>query len=427
MKTFNFRKLFVLLALAGLFDSWAYASEARMQTLQYSLGVIDTTDVTLFPGMLPEFNVAIAELGNPTAAKAYGGIYKAIDNGGLGILVSRDDFLFSSALSSDVSVVDEWLSMAAIATSANGGVPAPQRPFEVSYGMKLGQNAAGITLGYATFESAKKASDGPTDSTAGKAQQLDMTLGYTIGGNSNGANRTDLGLRIGLLGKLEGSTETAAVKKTQSFERGTDISLIGRHIEKIDAGKVYVGGILAMRSPTAKADTGTVSKSAKFTEQELGLQGGFVFQPNQETLITAGLGALYMVSKGPILTVTNSVATPSFLADDGVVVRTTKIIVADLGTEAFLTTNFGFLMGLQYSLWGTKKTEDNLTAGHPTTEVSVPETPDAKLWSLGLAYRVDALRIDATFANAFLHNGPFFVTGAATPSTFAVISASYKI
>ena len=61
-----------------------------------------------------------------------------------------------------------------------------------------------------------------------------------------------------------------------------------------------------------------------------------------------------------------------------------------------------------------------------------PQSPDASLWSFGVGYLHDALRVDAGVnAKSFMQNGPFFVTGVSTGTAAApvlfVVSASYDL
>ncbi len=79
-------------------------------------------------------------------------------------------------------------------------------------------------------------------------------------------------------------------------------------------------------------------------------------------------------------------------------------------------------------MFGDVTEKDNTTNLNEKKTYSFPETSDALLWSLGLYYKADALRIDASYGKEFLHNGPYIISGL-SPTTdkalFTKISASY--
>jgi hypothetical protein len=423
----------VLALIFSLVSPVALASETRMITLRHSPGLIDETDVYEFPAAIVEHSLALVELGTAAHTDVYGGVLKTFSGSGAGVVLSRDDTVMTEVSASQFSLVDEWLSKAASNTDSKAILPAPERPIDLFYGMSLGGTTSfGLRLAMASFRDDAKKNDGPTDKSTKKAEQVDLGFGLSLGSGPDA--RTDLGLSAGLIGTLKSSTDTATIDTSHSFKRGPELGFSFRNLGRLGAHRRFVVARAVTRSPEVKADNGTTSESGKFSEKGVQLEGGVVITPQKKTSISVGLGLLNFQSKGPIITNNTGIgssgttaATPSILTNDSKVKKTTNLLYSSLALETPVTESFGVLGGLEYNLFGTVKTKDDFNTGKPETEVSVEETPDMSLWSLGCFFEQAALRIDANYTKKFLHSTPYLISGDPTPSVLGRISLTYKI
>ncbi len=416
-----------------LLSSAALASETRMITLRHSPGMVDETDVYEFPSVITEQQIALVELGTAANTDVYGGALKKLSSSGAGVVVSRDDSVMTNGGASQFSLVDEWLARASSNDDAKALIPSPERPIDLFYGMELGGSTSfGVRVTTASYRDKAKKNDGPTDKFNKKADQLDLGVGLSIG---NGPDvRTDLGLSAGVMGTLKSSTDTATVDTSHSFKRGPEIGLSFRNLGRLGGNRRFVVARAISRAPKVKADNGTKSESGKFSEKGVQVEGGLVFLPQKQTSLSVGLGLLNFQSKGPIIAANSgvgstgtTVATPSILTNDSKVKKTTNLIYSTLALETPVTESFGVLGGLEYNLFGTVKTKDEFNTGEPETEVSVEQTPDVSLWSLGFFFQQSALRIDANYTKKFLHSTPYLISGDPTPNVLGRISLTYKI
>ena len=374
----------------------------------------------------------MVELGTAANVEAYGGILKKVGGVSLGVILSREDFLLSSTGTSNISLVDDWIGRAASNEDPKAIIPVPERPVEFLVATKLGGGSLGLKLGMATFRDQRETTTGPTDKDEAKAEQVDLGVGYSMGNADSG---TDIGAQFGLLGSLTRKRETAAAETNHSYKRGLETIISVRNLAKMGAGRRFVALSTLLRSPEVVADNGTTDEKKKFKEQGINLQGGYVILPAANVSISTGLGLLYFKSVGPVISPNTGVgsagttaATPSIIAAaDKDVKKTTNILYSDLAVEAPVVESVGILGGMRYMLYGSTKTEDNISAGEPKTEDSVDETPDVALWSLGLYYAQGPFRVDTTYTKAFLHSGPYVLTGDPTENVFGRISLTYKI
>jgi hypothetical protein len=408
----------------------AAATETRTSTLRSVGGVVDETDVLRYPGAAPFHDVALVELGFVDDVGAYGGALKRLGSVSVGAIVSRDDSLFTRDALGDTSLVATYLEKTASNDATDAVLPEPERPVDLFFGLATGASSAfGLRLTTASFRDESKTSTGPRSADTRRADQLDLTAGYTILAPA----RIDLSLSLGLMGTLKSQQEAPGSKIVHKYRRGNELSLGGRWIAAGGgAGKPYGEAVIGQRSPKVSSTVNGKDDDAKFAEKVISLEGGYLLTPAAGTTVAMGLGAVMLDSKGPVVTTgtgigTDKVAVPSHLASDDRVTKETKLIYASLATEAPVGAGVGLMGGLRYSLWGTVKTKDDFNQGQPRSEESVAETPDSALWALGLFYEAQALRADASFSKAFLHRGPYAVTGHTTENVFGRISVSYKI
>lgn len=425
--------LAVAILFFALLPSPAFASETRMITLRHSPGLLDDTDVYEFPAVVTENSVALVELGTAGNSDVYGGAMKKFSGSGAGVVLSRDDTVMTHVSASQFSLVDDWLARSVSNTDKNALLPAPERPLDLFYGMRLGGGTAiGFRVATASYRDKAQKNDGPKDSHKKSADQLDLGFGMAIGSGPD--VRTDLGLSLGVIGTLKSSTDTATVDTSNSFKRGPEIGLSFRNLGRVGSNRRYVAARVLSRAPEVKADNGTKSESGKFSEKGANVEGGLVFLPQKQTSISLGLGFLTFQSKGPIIAANSGVgsagataAVPSILTSDDKVRKTTNLLYSTLALETPVTDSFGILGGLEYNLYGTVKTKDDFDTGHPETEVSVEETPDVSLWSLGFFFQQEQLRVDASYTKKFLHSTPYLISGDPTENVLGRISLTYKI
>ncbi len=423
----------LLLLVPALLASAAHASETRMITLRHSPGLVDETDVYEFPGVVTEHQIALVELGTAGNTDVYGGALTKFGASGAGVVLSRDDSVMTNVSASGFSLVDTWLAKAADNDDAKAILPAPERPIDLFYGMAIGSGTSfGIRLSTASYRDKAKKNDGPTDKHNRKADQLDVGLGLSLGTGPD--VRTDFGFSAGVIGNLKSTVDTATVDTSHSYKRGPEIGLSFRNLGKAGPNRRFVAARLLSRTPEVKADNGTKDESAKFSEKGAQVEGGLVFLPQARTSISLGLGFLNFQSKGPIIAANSGVgssgttaATPSILTSDSKVKQTTNLLYSTLALETPVTEAFGVLGGLEYNLYGTVKTKDDFNTGEPESEVSVEETPDVSLWSLGFFVQQAALRVDANYTKKFLHSTPYLIAGDPTPNVLGRISVTYKL
>jgi hypothetical protein len=427
------------LRICGLFAAVlaapALATESRMETLGNPVAVFDETDVFTYPARANDYDLALVELGrapdNDDGAKAnaqaYGGILKKLGGSSVGVVLSREESLLSDPTLAGRSLVDSWLAASVSNEDEKAILPAPERPIDIFFGAQAGGRSGwGTRLTYASYKNEQKATSGPTDEDKYSADQLDLFFGYSTGE----ANHFDLGVGLGVLGTLKHSDDSGGVENSDSFKRGLELSLSGRHVARQSNGRSAYQLQLLNRSPKVEAKRGGTSESAKFNEMAALLKGGYTLTPGKAVEVSADLGLLYISSKGPVIdggvgSSGSTAATPSMLASDEDVKRKTTALFTTLALETPIAGGVGLLGGMQYTIWGTIKTDDPIS--ETETEQTVTQTSDFNLWSLGLFYELEALRVDATYRKAFLHAGPYFASGDETENPLMRISASYKL
>lgn len=132
-----------------------------------------------------------------------------------------------------------------------------------------------------------------------------------------------------------------------------------------------------------------------------------------------------MTSKGPTITGQGESAVSSHVTSDEKADIKATVIAGALSGEAEVGGGFGAMMGMLYVLFGDITENDNTTGRRVRSERTVTETSDSSLWSLGMFWRADTLRVDASYGKEFLHNGPYLISGNSTSPLFGRISARY--
>jgi hypothetical protein len=402
------------------------ATETRVRTLQNQEGIVDETRVFDYPGELPQHHVALVELGTAANQDVYGAAFYGQGQVAGGVAVSRDSWLVTDGLlGTQLSLLDRFET--AMTSTDNGGpvLPKAQRPVELLGAFKLGRDEAiGLRLGSASYQKSDKTDPGTGASeTKISAQQADLTLGLAL---APAGGVLDVSATTHITAKQK-HTETANdVESGTELKGKSAIDLTARWIGARDASAPYVGARVVSQSFKVATDSATVHESSSFSDTALALQGGYavVSKPRNAKLFT-GLSVAQTKSKGPTVAGTGTKAVPSYLARGDKATVKANLVNGELAGEGDVGGGFGAMVGLSYALYGTVTEQDNTTGKNEKSVVSIEETPDANLWSLGMYYRAEALRVDASYSKAFLHNGPYLIAGNQTSPLFGRLSVSY--
>ncbi len=404
-----------------------FATETREQTLQHLGGIQDEVDVFDFPGLLPEYKLALIELGTAGNTGVYGAAFAEGQNLAAGIAVSRSDWLMSKPLIGDqLSLFDRYMTAVTSSTDSGPLLPEPARPVEIMGAFRLGAHgpAFGLRLAAATFRKADTTDEGAKEAKVKLlAEQADVTLGVSA---PLGRGGLDTGLTSHLLGRQIHSESSPGVHSETSVKSKPSVDLAARWLYDREGSGPYAEAQAVRRTFETTTNTTASNKSAKFTESVYAVEGGWaaLFKQN-DAKVFAGAVLASTASKGPTVTGQGGKAVPSYLTSDQTAQIKGTIVSGALSGEAHASGGFGGMVGLRYKLFGTITETDKTSGKLKKTETTVDETPDASFWSLGLSYAASPLRVDASYSKAFLHNGPYFVSGNATTPLFGRISASY--
>ncbi len=418
----------VLLVLCLFASAPAQATETRVQALQGQAGVQDETDIFRYPALATSYNLALAELGTAANTNVYGA---AIGGNGAfagAIAVSRSDWLLDGGvLGTDRSLFERYEG--ALSSTANNGpfLVGAKRPIELIGAMKLGKAgpAIGLRIALATHRRREETGEGATKRTVKQlAEQVDVTLG--ISGPAGGGNY-DAGVTTHALARQERAESAPGVSSGASVKKKSGGQLSGRYIFDRDGFGPYVEGTFMKRGFTANVKNAAGTKSSDFLEQLIAVEGGWAAQFTQRE--AKGYGGLILAqtnSRGPTVTGQGGSVAPSFLTrDDASASIKSTILSASLAGEGLISGGFGARAGLRYALYGTTVETDKTSGSLRKVETTIDETPDGSFWTLGAYYKEGPLVFDALYSKAFLHNGPYFVSGSATSPLFGRLSASY--
>jgi hypothetical protein len=465
-----------LLCVAALSSQAALASEVRVKTRAQPAGIDDEVMVFTYPSLATKHSLALAEFGTAANQEAYALGLTQTSFGALGVAISRDQSVFTyvnpnTYSTNDNDLVAHHFQRYSFARKFSAGSAdiQPRRPIDLFYALPMeGDKGFGVRLTLA----------GDTDNvqtTAGKvegsASQADLALGFHMPVSTG---RMDLSVNAGLIGKLEESnTPTGGQKTSGKYDRGLSLKLNGRWVETAATGaKPYAKVGLQFEQPKIEASAGGQSQSKKAKDLAFDMQAGALYAPSDRVELNAGLGVFYMQSEGPFAlaapaannnnnnngagTPANSTAnaarvgmqdgagTPAAADATANAIRNgTENVTATFagpratrkgyglilngGAEALVTDNVGALAGLTYLVWGRLETKDKAAQGEPKYTTNLGETSDADLFALGLFYKREAFRVDASAAiKNFIHNGPNFITGGVTAPIIAQFAASYR-
>jgi hypothetical protein len=428
-------KRIVFAAISGtslLLSQMAFGSVTRHEALQLNGGVEDEALIYAYPGMIGKYNLAIAETGRFTGTGSYSqasaAAFTTVSSMSLGASVSRTDWLFTNPLISDrdISLFDRYQAKVLDSSNAGPYLKAPSKPIEVFAGFSV----AGGTLGFrASFASISNSTAttvaGVASKTINSAQHIQLATGF----HTNSVGSLDVALTIDPAAAQKRSEVSGASTSETSIKGGGSMKLAGRWIASETTGGIYANGMLLSRTNKVSATAGGKGYSSKFTDQVITLEGGYAaVTAATGPKLFAGADLVNFSSKGPaVLSGNGGSTTPSYLTSTESARTSGNIFSGTMSGEANVAGGLGLMAGMKYVLYGNITEDDNTDNLHKKTVDSVAETSDAALWSIGLFYKADALRIDAQVKKDFLYNGPHFISGNSTAPLFGKIAATYAL
>jgi hypothetical protein len=412
-----------------------------MAVMQNMRGVNDETQLFRYNGLIGVSKHLSLELGHAKAERndtkknhdnsktlqaSVGGVV-GMGSFNLGAYVSRNDWLFSESQAGGASnsVFDDTQNKLIGVDKEKNVLGAPQRPIELLFGFGLSETSAlGLRLAYASYKSNQSSEDaGAVTKTESSADQLDIGVGY----HSSDSSALDVSATITALGNQKGTEKAGAAETSLSIKNDMKLSLDGRWLESYKQSGVYGAGTFMMRSATTTARVSGTSKSGKYSDQHIALEGGYNFV-SEAAKASVAAEIMKSASSGPTVTVGPDGPTFSFASNSEKKKIDTLQLNGKFGAEAMnLYGNFGLMAGMSYVVFGSQTSKDNTTGENLKIEKSVDETSDSSLWTLGAFYASDALRVDAVYSRNFLYNGPFLISGNSTSPWIGRISASYRL
>jgi hypothetical protein len=407
----------------------ASATVTRQEALQSNGGVEDEALIYSYPGMIGKYNLALAEIGKFNAGAythAHAAAFTTLQSISLGASVSRSEWLFTNLLIADrdISLFDRY--EAKVIDTANNGpfLVVPEKPIEVFAGFSLAGGTLGFKLAFASrSDTAEDVTLNVASKTARSAQEIQFSTGF----HTDAAGSLDIAFTMDPSSSQKYSKDSGSSSSEISIKGGGATKLAGRWIQSGTTGGIYANGSILTRSAKLSATSGGTDYSSKFTDQVITLEGGYAaVKTATGPKLFAGADVVRFSSKGPtILTGSGGTSEPSYTKNGEAAKISGTISSATLSGEASVTSGVGLMAGMKYVLYGNITETDNTADLHKKTVDSVDETSDAALWSIGMYYQADALRVDAVVKKDFLYNGPNFISGNTTAPLFAKIGAHY--
>lgn len=409
----------------------AQATETRVQTLRGNGGVQDETLVFTYPGMIGRYRVALVELGTYANTQAYAAAFTDVGFMSVGAAVSRTNWLFTNGVTADsISLFDRYEYAMLTATTTTTGttttttpafLSAPARPIELLAGFNLGgAGTLGLRLSFADYKNKTSTqTGGVTDTTNKTAQQMELAIGF----HTDSVGPLDIALTLDPTASQKNASTSNAVDSSTSVKGSSIMMLDARWLSTENASSPYVKAKILSRTFKATGTSGGRDFSAKFTDQVNTLEGGYVGMKDAKgPKLYTGLELVQSSSKGPSIAGT----VPSYTSNDEVAKINATVVNGTLAGEFDAAWGFGLMGGMKYVMFGDITEKDNTTNTNSNKTYSFPETSDAALWNLGLYYKADALRFDASYGKDFLHKGPYLISGLPTDGALLTkISASY--
>ena len=439
---------------AGGNSTQALATEVRVRTLSAPAGIEDEAKVFLYPSLVTKYSLAVAEFGTFADQEAYAMAIAKLSSMSIGAAISRDASLFSYFNpATNWNDENDFMAYNFGKYSLNrrysaAMVAQPRRPVDLFMGWALeGDKSLGLRL---TLAGDTREIKNEAQKAEANAEQLDFRMGFSLPAADG---RADLSVGVGILGKQEVETDPEVGDTVaERYERGLALSASGRWLSgSTEKARPFLKAGLKFANPKTKAQ-GSETKTKKGNELFVDAQGGYQYAPVENVLLNGHMGGFYIKSEGSFaLGAANPPAppagggaapAPTAVDADSVQNGNYKVTAVDGeskakvtgyglalggGAEGLVSENWGLMVGLNYLLWGRLKTNDGNGPGKTEFNTNLPQTPDSALWSLGMYYKRQSLRVDGSMTlKRFVHNGPHFVTGNATTPFVAQFAASYN-
>jgi hypothetical protein len=412
------------LGTASLIGDYALGSETRYSVLQMNQGVQDEVQVFRYPGLIAKYQLASIELGNADNTEVYGGAMGKFGTTSVGVYVSRNDWLFTDRVEGTaISLFDQ--AQTAFLTKENNVsyLDEPERPIEALLGFDMGGNVLGVRLAFASMKDNRKSTTAGVE-TNGKssAEQVQIGLGF----HTDAPGSLDLALTVDPIATQKRSESSAGADSSVSVKGNMGLRLDGRWLASDKGSSPYVAGRISSRSYKVSYSALGQSKSSKFDDQIMAAEGGYAFHSTRNNAkLYTGAVLTKAESKGPTVSGIGAKTQLSFASKEDKAKLDSMFLAGTISAEADVWGSVGAMVGMHYILYGTQTLKDPTGDTEIKIEKTVDETRDSDLWALGIYYKVDTLRLDASYMKDFLYNGPYFISGNATKPMLTRISASY--
>jgi hypothetical protein len=408
-----------------LFSTVAAASSTRVSTLQNVAGLQDGSDIFIYPSLATKYSLALIELGTSTGNGAYAGAVAPIsEQVSLGAAINRHTWQ-SGYNNSDTSLFMMNRFMYAMTSESSTGkddnfLVKGDRSIDLLAGYNLNSDSSiGLRISNAK-EREKSTTTTTSTSSERSANAMQVALGYSRFNSS----RLDASFSFDVTDRYKYSKTTASTKTAIDLNSMTT-RLDVRAYQNADGAGYFTNAVVVNRSAKAKMTSSGSEKDGKFTDQVYNLGGGYVYKkPENATMLLAAANGYMTTSKGGSSSDTGASATSSISTSTEQVKVTAQWIEASLSGESKFYDNFGAMFGTNYTVFGSYKEDNKITATKDEAEITSPS--DANLYSLGLFWGTEKARVDATVTKVFLHNGPHFVAGNQTSPLFGRIAATFN-
>jgi hypothetical protein len=154
----------------------------------------------------------------------------------------------------------------------------------------MGKNRLGVSLDLASYKSYSSNGTGPVSTTKSDADQMRMTVGYSVAG----AMPLDFSVAVPIIAKVKRSVETAAGKSESSYNESFKHFTFS--VRSIVPKKSYALLRLEPRNPEVVASTPAAKKSTQISELGTVLGGGLIFEAAPGTTLNGGGELVYLVA-----------------------------------------------------------------------------------------------------------------------------------
>ena len=272
---------------------------------------------------------------------------------------------------------------------------------------------------------------------------FNLVAGYTI---VSGQNTTELSAELGFGSSTSGG-ENKVDEEALPHSSSTmipAISLLAR--QTIPQGdSLSVVGLAGISFGTARDNQFTgelggiddeLADAQRRTTMSIFAGGGPVYTVRDRATVTADIGIGYIRrSEDPHVDSELAGIDPDALDNDLTINQTFVLPSVRIAGEFFVSDRFTLRMGARsVHTIDTERVQpeaalfpsDVEAASGDGDDTATTENNFAYFWTAGMGYRWGEFSLDAAFNTAFLTNGPYFLSGAATSPWVGIISMRYE-